>query len=33
MTDYIDVWERYGGRHINTNKSPIIEDLYGLKLD
>ena len=30
---YIDVWERYGVRHINANKSLIIKDLYDLELE
>ena len=33
MMGYIDVWESYGGRHINADKSPIIEGLYGPKLE
>lgn len=30
---YVDVWECYGGRHINADTSQIIEDLYGSKLE
>ena len=30
---YIDVWECYGGRDINANKSPIIEKMYDPKLE
>ena len=33
MMGYIDVWEHSrGDRHIDTDWSPIIEDLYSLEL-
>ena len=33
VTGYINVWVHYGDGHVNANSSPIIEDLYGTKLD